>query len=131
MFLESCPFLLDCWICWHIIVHSILLWCFVFLQYQLCFLLFHFLFYLDPLSFLLGEPGQRFVNFVYPFKEPALAFIDFFSIVFNLYLFYFPSIFIISFLCWLQVLFVILFLLGHRLGCLFEIFLVFWGRPVS
>ena len=32
-----------------------------------------------------------------------------------------------------QVLFVLLFLilLGGRLGCLFEIFLVFWGRPVS
>jgi len=28
MFLESCPFLLGCWICWHLIVHSILLWLF-------------------------------------------------------------------------------------------------------
>ena len=34
--------------------------------------------YLGSLSFLLGEPGQRFVNFVYLFKEPALGFIDFF-----------------------------------------------------
>ena len=33
------------------------------------------------LSFLFGEPGQKFVDFVYPFKEPALGFIDFFSIV--------------------------------------------------
>ena len=28
MFLDSCPFLLGCQICWHIIVHRILLWFF-------------------------------------------------------------------------------------------------------
>ena len=33
--------------------------------------------YLGVLS-LLGEHGQRFVNLVYPFKEPALGFIDVF-----------------------------------------------------
>lgn len=37
---------------------------------------FHFLFYLGPLSFLLDEFGQRFVDFVYLFKNPALGFID-------------------------------------------------------
>ena len=37
-------FCLGCQICWHIIIHSILLWFFVFLQYQLIFLLFHFFF---------------------------------------------------------------------------------------
>ena len=31
--------------------------------------------YLGP---LIGKPGQRSVDFVYPFKEPALGFIDFF-----------------------------------------------------
>ena len=140
MFLESCPFLLGCQISCHIIVHSILF--FVFLQYQLRFLLFSFLFclfgfslfsswwawpevfqfclpfqrtsswfywffflyffsiswdfssfiyyfvYLGSLSFLLGEPGQRFVNFVYPFKEPTLGMLIF-SIFFNLYFIYF------------------------------------------
>ena len=30
------------------------------------------------LSLLLGEYDQRSVNFVYPFKEPALGFIDLF-----------------------------------------------------
>ena len=30
MSLESCPFLLGCQICWHIIVHSILLWVFLY-----------------------------------------------------------------------------------------------------
>ena len=31
-----------------------------------------------PLSFILGDPDQRFVNFVYPYKKPTLGFIDFF-----------------------------------------------------
>ena len=42
--LESCLFLQDCQICWHIIFHSILLQFFVCLQYLLIFILFHFLF---------------------------------------------------------------------------------------
>ena len=44
MSLESCPFLLGCQICWYIVVHSIILWFLVFLQYLLGFLHFHFLF---------------------------------------------------------------------------------------
>ena len=43
MFLETCSFFPGCQICW-IAVHSILLWILVFLQYQLLFLLLHFLF---------------------------------------------------------------------------------------
>ena len=76
---ESCPFLLGCHTCCYIIVHSILLWFFVFLQFLLRFILFHFLFCL--FGFFLSsscESGQRFVNFVPPFKEQALGFIDFF-----------------------------------------------------
>ena len=84
MFLESCLFLLGCQICWLMIVHSILLWFFVFLQYQLKFLLFHFLFCLFGFS-ILGESDKRLVNFLYPFKEPALGFIDFFLLFFNFY----------------------------------------------
>ena len=59
MFLETCS-LLGCPVYWHIIIQSILLQFFVFLQFQLLFLLFHFFFsvYLDPLPFLLGESGQ-------------------------------------------------------------------------
>ena len=34
--------------------------------------------YLGYLSFLFDEPGLRFVNPVYSFKEPGLGFIDFF-----------------------------------------------------
>ena len=40
------------------------------------FFFFIYFVYLDSLS-LLGEFGQRYVNFVYPFKELALDFIDF------------------------------------------------------
>ena len=36
--------------CWHVIVHNILLWFFVFLQYPLRVLLFHFLFCLFGFS---------------------------------------------------------------------------------
>ena len=37
----------------------------------------------EVLSSLLGESGQRFVNFVYPFKKPALGFIDLFLLFFE------------------------------------------------
>ena len=55
--------------------------------------------YLGPLSFLLGEPGQRFVNFVCPFKKPDLGFIDFFYCYFYLYFIYFLSL-LFLFFCW-------------------------------
>ena len=89
MFLETYPFHLGWRICWQIVLHNnIVLWFFVFLWYQLLFLLFHFLFsFGDSLTFFLGEPGQSFVNFVFLFKEPALGFIDFFLLLFNLYVF--------------------------------------------
>ena len=62
------------------------------------FFLTSYIVYLGPFSFL-GEPGQRFVNFVYPFKEPTLGFIDIFSYyVLISVLFTLSLIFIISFL---------------------------------
>ena len=77
--LESCPFLLGCQICYFLMV-------FTFLQYLLRFLFFHFLFCLFGFFLLLGESGQRFVNFVYPFSEPTLGFTMFFSYGFlNIY----------------------------------------------
>ena len=86
MFIESCPFLLGCPICWHMVVHCIVLWVFcILLQYQLKFLHLHSLFCLFRFSCL---PGHRFVRFAYcPFREPALDFIDFFfyCYFFNLY----------------------------------------------
>ena len=96
IFLES-PFLPGCQICWHVIVHSILLWFFVFLQYQLKFL-FNFLFCLFWFYFLLGEPGQWFVNFVNPLKNQLLVLLFFsFSFWISILLICF-LIFIISFL---------------------------------
>ena len=99
-------------------------WQAVFLQYPLRFLLFHFLlcFFFSP---FLGESGQRFNNFDYPFKEPALGFIDFFLLFFGALFYWFPlcSLWLPSF-CWLQVLFVLHFLiiLGGRVNCWLEIF---------
>ena len=44
-----------------------------------------YLVYLGFFSPLIGESSQRFVNFVYLFKESALGFIDFFYCFLNLY----------------------------------------------
>ena len=80
--------------------------------------------YLGLLSVLLGEPGQRFVNLVYPFKEPTLGFIDFFFLFKKKFLI-FSLIFIRSFLLLtLHFVLLLLILLGGGLGCLFESFLV-------
>ena len=62
-----------------LIVHSILLWFFGISAVSVEISPFSFGFLFSP---LLGESGQRFVNFFYPFKEPALGFIDFFSCCF-------------------------------------------------
>ena len=99
MCLKNCPFLLGCQICWHLTVHSILLWIFFFnfcgISCNFSSFISYFI-YLDLLSFLLGEPGQRFVNFIYPFKEPSLSFIS--SIAFSICIFFISSlIFVISF----------------------------------
>jgi len=82
---ESCPFLLRCQICWHIISHSVLLWFSVFcsIYCEFSFFISYFV-YLAFFSPLLGESSQRFVNFVYLFKEPAVAFIDFYYCFLNL-----------------------------------------------
>ena len=82
MFLESCPFLLGCQICWHIIVLFLFV-CFNYCSTSCNFSFFtSYFIYFGSLSFLLVESAQRFVSFVYPFKEPALDFIDFFLLFF-------------------------------------------------
>ena len=49
--------------------------------------------------FFLDESGERFVNFVYLFKEPAISFIDLFHRFFSLYFIYFCSdLFLLLFL---------------------------------
>ena len=134
MFLETCPFLVGCSICWHIIVHNIL-WCFfVFLWYQMLFLLFHFLFCLFGFSifFLVSLARSLSILFIF-FQKPALSFIDFF-LFFKIFILFISSlIFIISFSADFRCYFVLLFLilLSGKLGSLFEIFLVFWGKLVA
>ena len=79
VFLETCPVLLGCTLCWHVIVSSIFLWYFCVVQYWLLFLWFYFfLFFLGGVLSFLKVLGQRFVDFVYSSKEPALGFIDIF-----------------------------------------------------
>ena len=90
MFLESYPFLLGCQICWHIIVHSILLWFFVFLRYPLRCLLFHFLFCLFGFSLFSSWwawPGV--CQSCLPFQRTSSWFCWFFLSFFNLYFIYF------------------------------------------
>ena len=55
-------------------------------------------YFICHLSFLLGEPGQKFVNFIYLFKEPALSFLLICSIFLISISFASPLIFMISFL---------------------------------
>ena len=71
------------------------------IYWDFSFFTFYFL-YLGSFSSLLGESGQRFVNLVYTFKEPALGFVDFFLLFFESLFYWFPllSLWFPSF-CWL------------------------------
>ena len=129
MFLETYPFLLGCRICRHIIVHSIPLWFFVFLPYRLLCLVSHFLFFWF---------GFSFFSSCWAWPEVCQSCLSFqrtsswFYWVFLISILFISSlIFIISFLLLILGFVLFIILLGGRLGCLFEIFLVFWGRPVS
>ena len=88
---------------WFVGIYLFIVFCYLFIYfwYIFCMLLlplFLFLFYLG-LSFLLHESGQRFVDFVYPFKEFAVVFLIFFLlfceclIYFLFYLSFFSSFF--------------------------------------
>ena len=130
MFLERCLFLLLYQTWWHILAYCqfiifsngfLMFW---FLWYQLRFILFHILFYLFEFCFLLAEPGQRFVNLAYPFKEPALSFIDFCFLLFFNFDFFISSLIFINFyfLLLTLVLLVLLFYNSSRLYVKFFIF---------
>ena len=94
LFIETCPFFLGCPICCIYLFIVISLSLFFFCMSAVSVLIFisfiSYFVYLGPLFFLLGEPGQGFVNFVNCFKEPAFGFIDFFF-YFYLYFIYFLS----------------------------------------
>ena len=47
--------------------------CFCSVSCYLCSFILYFV-YLDPFSFPLDELGQRFLDFVYPFRKPTLGF---------------------------------------------------------
>ena len=86
-------------ICWHIIVHGILLFIF-FLYFSILWdfsFLVSYFFLFSSFSPLLGDSGQRFVYFVYPFKEPALGFIYFFPLSFESLFYWFPVLYLIFF----------------------------------
>ena len=115
MILESCLVLLFYQICWHVLAYC-----------QLRFILFHIILYVFDFCFLLAEPGQRFVNFAYPFKEPALSFIDFcFLLFFNFYFFISSLIFINFYFLFLTLVLFVLFSNSFRLYVKFFIFSYF------
>ena len=94
LFLETCPFLLGCWICWHIIVHSILLCSFVFL-YQLIYLLFHSIYCLFWFSlFSSWWVCPEIYQFCLPFQGSSFWFYWFFVLFFESLFYLFPSF------CW-------------------------------
>lgn len=78
LFLETCPFGSGCQFCWHIIVHSTVLWFFfVFLGINyLLYLLFHFLTLL--FSFFLVNLARGLSNLLIFSKNQILAFLPFF-----------------------------------------------------
>ena len=89
---------LNCWICCHIIVHSIPLFIFCISVVFGCYVSFSFLIlfiWVFSLFFLASLVRGLSINLVYPFKEPVLGFTDFLPIFKSLI---YSLIFIISFL---------------------------------
>ena len=88
--------------------------------------------YLDPLPFFLDEPASRLVNFVYLIKERAPGFIHIRIVLLVSMSFNSALILVISFLLLALAVFVVVppVLVGIGLGCLFEMFLSFKGKPV-
>ena len=60
----------------NMLAHNCSQYSLIFFSIFAMFILFHFLFYLGSLSFLLGEPGQRFLNFLlFFFKKISTYFL--------------------------------------------------------
>ena len=127
MSLESCPFILCCHICWHIIVHSIsdgLLY-FCSIHWEFSFFTTHFL-HLGSLFFLVSLARGLSVLLTFWKSQLLVLLIFFVYFLTSILLSPFWSLWF-PFFCWLEILFLLLFLipLGGRLGCWFEIFLLF------
>ena len=107
MSLESCPFLLGWQICWHIIVHSILL-CFLYFRSNHCdFSFFSSYFVYLGFSFFLVSLARSLSILSTFSKNQLLVWLIFFLLFFEcpLYWFLLWSLWFPSF-CWLKVLFV-------------------------
>ena len=96
--LESCIFLPHCQLHCHIIVHSILAWCFVLLQYPLWFFLFHFLFWLFFFSLFFLVSLGRGLSVLFILSKNKLLILLIFSLILNLYFIISSLIFMISIL---------------------------------
>ena len=98
---ETCSFLLDCSICWHITVHSILLWFFLFLWCWLLFLLFFIFYFIWVLClfFLVSLARSLSVLFIFSKKKTALGFIDLFYCFYISFIYFLWSVLFPSF-CW-------------------------------
>lgn len=96
-------------ICWHIIIHNILLRFFVSLWYWLLFLLFHFFFCLFRSPFSSWWPWLEVYQFCLSFRKSTSRFHWYFY--FLSYLFSLCSLLFLSF-CWLQALPIFLFLIA-------------------
>ena len=130
MFLETCPFLLGCPICWHTAFCNIFLWFFwVFMWYRLLFLLFRYLFIWVLSFFVVSLARGLLILFIFS-RNQLLVLLIFSIIIFISILFIFSLIFIIYFLLLTFSFVFFLILLGGRCGSLFEIFLFSWGRPI-
>ena len=123
MLLEITPFHLCCPICWHIIIHSILLWFFVSLWYWLLFLLFHFFFCLFMSPFSSWWSWLKVYQFCISFQKSTCQFHWYFY--FLSYLFSLWSLLFLSF-CWLQGLPIFLFLTALAWYIRFLSFFLFW-----
>ena len=84
--LESSPLLLDCQICWHIIIHGIsFIFVFCSVHCDFSFYISHFV-YMGFFSPLIGESGQNFCQFCLTFRRSRSWFYWFFFYCFsNLY----------------------------------------------
>ena len=96
MFLEICPFLLGCPVCWHVTAHCILLFFFKYFYGVSCsFMLFHFLFCLFAFSFLISL--FKYSSILYMFSKSSSWFHFHLSCFFG-FCFISSLIFIMSFL---------------------------------
>ena len=124
MFLETYPFLLGCQICWHINYsqYSLMVLCISAGLVEISLLSLRILIWVLSLFFVSLARG---LSIFFILSKNQLLVLWIFSCRFLIYFIFLWSLF--SSFFWLSVLFVLpfLILLSGKLGCLFEIFLVF------